>query len=646
MSGICGFIRLDGASAAHGEVQAMLATMMRRGPDRQRSWCADNVALGQALLATTAEAMAETQPWTHASSGCTVVSDSRLDNRSELLREFGMAGCAVDSIGDAELLHAAYQHWGQDCAAHLLGDFAFAIWDSRNRTLFCARDQLGVRPFYYCHLPQRLFAFASQADALLHLPEVPKRINDLRIVDFLVPQLEGFDAISTFYQAIQRMPAGHTCAIDDTLLRSRRYWTPTDDLTDCPPRNDAQWAEAILALLAQAVHCRLRSNHQVGSMLSGGLDSSAIVALASAELAGTGNGPLPTFSAINTAEACPETEAVRQMLALPGLASTTFDIADTNAPWDALTAHHGQMLEPFDGSMVLMAAQYANAQRSGVRGIMDGLDADTLLSPGNMLARLLVGGHWATALHEARGMARFHRGIISTWACVRSDLAAALIPNPLLRLRKRAQLAYLTRKRFATSLIAPDFARRVQLADRLAALSVKYHFVASDTPVQEHALQITSPYLAASVERYDRVAAAFGCEPRHPFLDRRLLGFALALPDAQRQRDGWPKWILRRAMQDVLPEQICWRRGKEHLGWRTSRNLLKRLSDSHLRDIASDRTTLEPYLNMRRLHEHLQHWLQHHDDASYEPLYAATVLHAWLKRAAAVERGITQFAGD
>ena len=624
----------------------MLATMARRGPDGQRSWCADRAALGQTLLATTSEAMVGIQPWVHPDTDCVVVADSRLDNRIELLRELGMGGCVVDTIGDAELLHAAYQRWGQHSAAHLLGDFAFAIWDPRNRTLFCARDQLGVRPFYYCHLPQRLFAFASEADALLRLPEVPKSLNEVRIVDFLVPQLEGFDATSTFYQAIQRMPAGHTCSIDGTHLRIRRYWTPTDELTHSPPHNDAEAAEAILALLAQAVHCRMRSNHKVGSMLSGGLDSSAIVALASKELIRTGAGPLPTFSAIDTAQACPETDAVRQMLALPGLASTPFDIADANAPWAALASYQGQMLEPFDGSMLVVAAQYLNAQRSGVRGMLDGLDADTLLSQGSMLARLLYGGHWRTALHEARGMARFHRNTISTWTFLRSDLAAAFIPDPLLKLRKRAQLAYLTRKRFARSLIAPDFARRIQLARRMAALSAKYGFVPQETPLEEHALQVTSPYLAASVERYGRVASAFACEPRHPFLDRRLLGYALALPDVQRQRDGWPKWILRRAMQDVLPEQICWRRGKEHLGWRTSRNLLQRMSDADLRDIASDRTTLGPYLNMRRLHAHLQHWLQHRDDASYEPLYAATILHAWLKRAAAVERDSMEFARD
>ena len=322
MSGIFGFIRLDGAPAVQDDVHAMLAAMLRRGPDRQRSWCADSIALGQTLLATTPEATAETQPWVHPDSRCVVVSDSRLDNRHELLGTLELAHARVEGIGDGALLHAAYQRWGKDCAAHLLGDFAFAIWDPRKRTLFCGRDQMGVRPFYYCHLPQRLFAFASEVDALLRLPDVPKRINEVRIVDFLVPQLEGFDATSTFYEAIQRMPAAHTCTLDAGLLRMRRYWTPADDLTDSPARNDDEYAEAMRALLTQAVHCRLRSSGKVGSMLSGGLDSSAVVALASVELAHSGGGPLPTFSAINTAEACPETTAIREMLALPGLAPT------------------------------------------------------------------------------------------------------------------------------------------------------------------------------------------------------------------------------------------------------------------------------------------------------------------------------------
>jgi asparagine synthase (glutamine-hydrolysing) len=213
-------------------------------------------------------------------------------------------------------------------------------------------------------------------------------------------------------------------------------------------------------------------------------------------------------------------------------------------------------------------------------------------------------------------------------------VAAALIPESLLRMRKRLQAGRGTRMPMRNPLIAPDFARRTRLLERLADLSARQPYPLADTALRERALELTGPYLAAGIERYGRVAAAHGCEPRHPFLDRRVIGFALALPDSQRQRDGWPKWILRETMRDVLPEQICWRRGKEHLGWPTTRGLLDRIGPARLQAIANDSATLEPYLDMGRLRAQLQHWLQHHDDDSYEPLYAAVTLHAWLQRAA------------
>src|SRR5690606_26725276 len=126
MSGIAGVIRFGGAVAAP-ELEAMLQPMVARGPDRQAIGCFGAAGFGQALLATTAEAMTEFQPWRHPDSGCIVVSDSRLDNRPQLLRQLGIDR-RPDTVGDGELLHAAWQRWGEHCADRLRGDFAFALW--------------------------------------------------------------------------------------------------------------------------------------------------------------------------------------------------------------------------------------------------------------------------------------------------------------------------------------------------------------------------------------------------------------------------------------------------------------------------------------------------------------------------------------
>jgi asparagine synthase (glutamine-hydrolysing) len=133
-----------------------------------------------------------------------VVSDSRLDNRPELMRTLNLRAAEADEVGDGELLHAAYQRWGEGCAEQLLGDFAFAVFDPRESRVLCARDVMGVRPFYYHHAPHRLFALASEADALLSHAEVPADLNHGRIADALVGELEGIDRTSTFYAAMTR----------------------------------------------------------------------------------------------------------------------------------------------------------------------------------------------------------------------------------------------------------------------------------------------------------------------------------------------------------------------------------------------------------------------------------------------------------
>ena len=176
MSGIAGVVRLDGGAVTAEQLQAMLVPMRLRGPDRRELACFGEAGFAQALLATTPEALAEVQPWRHPHSGCVVVSDSRLDNRPQLLRELGIDRPA-DEVGDGELLHAAWQRWREGCADRLRGDFAFAIWHPGARELFLARDPMGVRPLLLHFDPGRLFVFGSCTEAVLAQGEVPADID-------------------------------------------------------------------------------------------------------------------------------------------------------------------------------------------------------------------------------------------------------------------------------------------------------------------------------------------------------------------------------------------------------------------------------------------------------------------------------------
>lgn len=573
MSGIVGIIRLDGAPVASSEMDAMLAAMARRGPDRRQSLCMGNAGFGQALLATTPEALVGLQPWLHPPSGRIVVSDSRLDNRPELLRELGIAS-AADEVGDGELLHAAFQRWGRDCAHRLLGDFAFAIWDPSSQRLFCARDPMGVRPFYFHHTPGKLLVFASSTEALLRVPQVPRELDEGRIADFLMADMEGYDHTSSFFRAIKRLPPAHHMDVDSAGVRQLRYWRPTD----APPFGgefsavtESDWIDGLRERLQQAVHRRMRAHGRVGSMLSGGLDSSGVVALASACLQAAGQPPLPTFSASSEAPGCPETTATGHMLAHFPLQPTSVTWEDCAELMDAVTADWARHGEPFDAMMTLVDFQYRHAARQGVRSVMDGIDADSLLSEGNYLQQLVASGQIRRAVYESRQAARFHANRFSVWIWLRPALSGALMPDWLRRPLRLLRRSPLPNRRF----LLPAFRQRLDLDARRRARAQAAACERRQVAVAGAQTAMNSPFLLAGIERYDRVAAAHGIEPRHPFLDRQLVEYCAWLPLSLRLRDGYPKWALRQALSPVLPAQVAWRRGKEHLGWRFNFALLQ-----------------------------------------------------------------------
>ena len=294
MSGICGILKLDGAFPASTDLTAMTSLLERRGPEGTWHFTSGPVALGHTLLATTPEALVEQLPLTDPATGCTITADLRLDNRDELIAALGLQD-ETRILGDGELVLRAYLHWGEDCLRHLLGDFAFAIWDPRHQKLFCARDHLGMKQLVYCHVADKVFAFASEPRAVLAVDDVPRRINEGRIADFLEDYLEGVDHSSTFFEGVFRLPPAHCLSVDADGLRQRRYW----ELRAGPElrlESDQAYADGLLQVLTQAVASRLRCVGPVGSMLSGGMDSGSVSAIASRLLAQQGRGPLHTFS--------------------------------------------------------------------------------------------------------------------------------------------------------------------------------------------------------------------------------------------------------------------------------------------------------------------------------------------------------------
>jgi asparagine synthase (glutamine-hydrolysing) len=630
VSGILGLYNLDGKPVESSELRNMASLLMRRGPDRTGVWQSGPIGLGQTLLAATPEMLLEDLPLEHAESGCVITGDIRLDNREELLTELGLGDREV-APGDAGLALAAYLEWGEGCVEHFLGDFAFAVWDPRGLRLFCARDQMGMRQLIYHLSPGRFFAFATEPRAILVLPQVPYRINEARIADYLVKELEGIDKTNTFFEEVHRLPPAHTLTVTPEGIRQRRYWA-LEAGPELRLASDDEYAEAFLEVFTEAVRCRLRTVGRVGSMLSGGIDSGSVVAVAGHLLAAEHRGPLLTFSAISPdGEAEPETRAIRATLTMDGLEPTTVSYGEFDQLLPELEQLAWDVDEPFDGSMTLVRAVYLAARRRGLRMLLDGVGGDNVLTEGRRLARLLRAGRWRTAYREAAGHNRYWQGAFPPRRELLGSARAAFVPDVVLRRLRRQRQRRRIARRVRSSPISPEFAQRMDVGERLRIHERNAVAGPLSEGRAERARSIEHPYLTVGRERYDRVAGAVGIEPRDPFLDLRVLSFCVSLPDGQMLTNGWPKSILRHATADLLPDEVRWRCGREHLGWAFTNALLDGLRDSMRRDLESNLAAVGRYVGLDGA-ESCRDYLCGRDAARASNTYDVLLLAEWLRR--------------
>ncbi|NJO14159.1 MAG: asparagine synthase [Rhizobiales bacterium] len=414
-------------------------------------------------------------------------------------------------------------------------------------------------------------ACATDAEALLRHPDVPRRINEARIADFL-EQLEAIDLTSTFFEGLTRLPPAHALQVENGALRVWRYWQLTPPAA--PSRASAQDnAQAFLAIFTEAVRARLRSPEPVGAMLSGGIDSGSVTAIAARLVQQAGGPPLRSFSAIDDDPACPESAGVRAAIGhIAHLNPHRVSLGESKAFRDRVAQLTREQSDPFDGHMAMIRALYFAAQQAGVKVMLDGVAGDTSLPAGDMIAFHLAHGRLRTAWAEAQAHDRFWGGQLPAGKELRSSAQRAFLPGWLQRMRQRRWVAAEARLAAQQSIVHPDLAARIDMPERRRADARHIHVGHSCDPAAQ-ALRMLHPYLIVGRERYDRVAGQCGIEPRDPFLDTRVLEFVLSLPPEQLHAEGWSKLILRRAMERIVPDSVRWKTGRDHIGWRFSESL-------------------------------------------------------------------------
>lgn len=617
MCGISGIIGHGPQRDLQANLRAVTSLAAHRGPDDEGltlfgsdgTWCDDKVAqpeaasmwiagFGHRRLSIIDLSSAGHQPMSDASGRYWIVFNGEIYNYLELRAELMGRGCSFRSSTDSEVLLQAFIEWGPKCLVRFNGMWAFAIYDCQSGNLFCARDRFGVKPFFYACEKNR-FAFASEIKQLLALPWVGAEANREQLADFFLWGIQTHTE-GTFFSQVKNLPGSHYLALtrDDLAcgrFEPRCYWTPTP----AESLGDKQAIIAFRDLLSDAVRLRLRSDVPVGVTLSGGLDSSSVVCLAGEHRRKEREkSPLDAFNVEFEgagytercfAEAAANQAGARMIVLRPSSADLTRD-------WSRFVWH---MEEPFSGLSFFSNFQiFRLIRKHGIPVVLGGQGGDELLL-----------GYERYRTHDAlfklkalRPLAAFTE-VMDARRHANLPLATQLgyglyFSMPWLRAIRRRSLV--------RPILNRDFFREHagQTSQLKGSMCYADRYALQSGEVFHYQL----PHL---LRHDDRVSMANSVETRLPFLDYRLLELILGQPTSLLFCDGWSKYILRQAMEGILPPKV--QRRTDKMGYdtptgrliRQNRDMFLPLLVRHRADSVLDVPAIERRFDCEGLDERL-----------------------------------------
>lgn len=504
-------------------------------------------------------------------------TDVRLDNRDELVAALG------DAATDDELILKAYTRWGDDCASHLLGDFAFVIWDHLRRRLYAARDHVGIRQLSY-YFDGRVFACASLPEQLFDYPEVEARPDLQTLANYLLDRFP--DANATLYQGIRRLPGGHYMSVTGSGISLHRYWDPANSAS-IPCRSDDEIVAGFRDVLATAIRSRL-SETPVACALSGGLDSSAIACL--------GRHIAPdlltrAYSMVFDELPCDERRYIDETARHTGIEveHCPTDSGKGSLPLSSFNPDRFPGV-PCDATFLMSLDWLERARAQGMRVLLWGLGGDELLTSGDAYLSDFIRQRRLLAAAHAVGYRIRHAGIAEWKSCFTACLRP-IVPGSVKAIRRKRKPFSPPRWISKQFLLDSGALRQPALPRRTfdcEALQLIYDGLTSGRTV------------GYTLPGTDALAAAFSLEFRHPFLDRRVIEFVFGIPTGRGEFFAG-KLLLKEALSGILPETVRTRLDKTCFTPLIARGFRREfakiytlLESSHLGEVgAIDRKALE-----------------------------------------------------
>lgn len=566
MSAIFGIIRFDDTAASSRELERMGEAMAHRGPDGRKVIVHGQVGLGHGLMRVNNEDLFEAQPLYDRERGLTLVADCRIDNREELADRFGIGSHDLTEWPDSALILRAYKTWGEDCAEHLVGDFAFAVWDERAKKLVLVRDHMGQR-FVHYHRGKDFLAFATEIRALWALADVPRELPDASIARLLVRETKAREG-ATLFAGIDNLPGGTVMAVHaNGTSTQRRYWEPRANPAH-EERDAAYYIETYRHVLSEAVACRIRRTlRQPGIVFSGGYDSAGIAALAGPVLEAQGR-KLIAAASVMPADYRGTIRHARPWVDMCARAMPHLDLCYiTREGKNALSGLDRTLVEsdhaPSAYHFVARELLSAIADR-GAQLVMDGHGGDYTLNPRGQaaLAHFFATLQFRRFISELRAHVRLPGQ--SLWTTIKMDLAALLLPESVMRWWKRARHG--TAPLWGDTPIKPDFARKLIAAGLVDARALPA-VIRPQLAMREQMAAVCRRVAGDPAPGMAVNAARLGLEITRPFHDKRVVELALAIPQDLYVKNGRNRYLACAALKDLYPPefQTRWRRNDDEI---------------------------------------------------------------------------------
>ena len=617
MSSFYGIWNRDGTPITREEARSMQHTFDWWKPDESGFILEKNLLIGQATLRSTPESKHEHLPLRRGPY--ILAADARIDNRQELARQIDLPDRPIEEIGDGEFILAAYEKWGEACVDRLLGDFAFVLWDERKRTLFCARDFIGVRPFYY-YLDKRRFLFGSDLESLIKSSGITPTLRQETLADCFANLGIAVDTEHTFFHRFERLDGGCFMTVSETERKITRYWHPARIKKTLRFRDERAWTEELRRLLERAVSDRLRSDYPVAAHLSGGLDSSPLSVLTARHIKRKD----PTYT-LPVYSWQPEPVSPEQR--------RNFEWAQAieTAQREGMELHFSRL----DAEKVIEGMKRYNLlydqgsslwneldirddlYRRGIRTMVSGWGGDEFVTNHGypFYVEMLLSGRWLGFGRRLRE--RIKNREMDTKATLKFLYKWVLVPMLPTSLYCRLPRIHCTRPDL--ELFTPAFRPYVEEAyKRKTHIFVRY---TSRTLREELIRAWKNGHVQARINAWSQESLETKMRYVYPLLDRRLIEFAFQVPTRYLVRNGYDRHLYRRSLEGILPKNVIWGVHKSEPGrWKQIQKTLHQVSDRYEKE---KKDTLVPYLDTvssKHHEENLVHFIAHFDFSLQKPI--------------------------